>query len=70
MIQFKQITDLLDERRRMLLEEIHPDFIIEQKDFELEVLQHMMVDQKVLSIGELRELKSHVKEIDEWLRLI
>jgi hypothetical protein len=65
-----QMTDLLEERRRLLLDEIRPEHVFEKKDFELNVLMHQMVDQKTLSIEELKELKGHIKEIDEWLRRI
>jgi len=70
MKRFMQMTDLLEERRRLLLDEIRPEHVFEKKDFELNVLMHQMVDQKTLSIEELKELKGHIKEIDEWLRRI
>jgi len=65
-----QIVDLLDERRALMLDEVRPEHVFENKDFELEVLQHMMVDDKTFSIEELRELKCHTKELGEWMRRV
>ena len=70
MKRFMQIVDLLDERRALMLDEVRPEYVFENKDFELEVLQHMMVDDKVFSIGELRELRQHTKELGEWMRRV
>ena len=70
MRRFKQIADLLDEKRQLLLDEIRPEHVFEKKDFELTVLQHMMVDDKTFSIEQITEFRQHTKEIDEWLRRI